>query len=384
MIARQLSLLAARTTAVAAIAMVALLASQGAAGADASAPTAATGSASAAPTTTAPTSSAPASAAPVTTAPTSSAPVTAPSGTVTKRPFAPAGKVLYAFDPHCDHYGFELDNDSIDSNTVTLTLNGVPEPPIELQPGEAFFWYLDQATPAGTEAVLSSTGGQADYDVTLRFCIEHLDHSVTISSNSSYTLQTLGGVTADPKPAHGTVVRSGGYPSVLIYRPDPCFSGTDHFGYQDLVAAEEGTVTVTVRFVDCEVSIKRTNLDCAGRSVSYTATSPYSMPLAVTWTSSRHPGAVSSGTIPAKGKTTLVTFALGAGSSADRITFRVVGTTRTLFTDDASCPAVVAAAQIGPVLASTGSPIRTIAVLSGLLLMLGTGLLVTVRRRNSQ
>ncbi|MDQ2836356.1 MAG: hypothetical protein M3Y42_07570 [Actinomycetota bacterium] len=196
-------------------------------------------------------------------------------------------------------------------------------------------------------------------------------------------MHTLDGVTADPKPAHGTVVGGAGYPITLIYRPDACFSGTDHFGYQDLIAAEEGTVTVTVRFLDCEVSITRSNLDCTSRSVSYTATSPYSAPLAVTWASSRHSGAVSSGTIPAKGKAKLATFALGAGSSPDRITFRIAGTTRTLFTYDASCLAVVAAAQAGPVLASTGSPVRMAAVLSGLLLMLGAGLLVAGRRHNS-
>jgi hypothetical protein len=337
--------------------------------------------------TTAPsTSPASATAAPSATTPPATT-VAAPSPTATSgasstqaKPQAPASGVVTAtFEPYCDGYGFDVSNGTAVAHTVTLTPGGAV---VIIDPGATVHIPLDVNT-AGDEVILTDTTDDIVlWDKVVRFCIAVVDHSVTIKANTSYTLNTMGGLRAAPSPSHGRVEFSANHSGTLTYTPDPCFAGVDRFGYTDFITSEEGTVTVTVQVGTCRLTVMRSALDCTSRTVSYKASNPYALPARMVWNGDRsaHNGAA---VVAAHASVSLVTLNYGSGSRPDRVTFRVGETSQILLADHISfpCPAVLDSAVPG--LGATGVPTRPLISTAGCLLLAGTVLLIASRRRNA-
>lgn len=215
----------------------------------------------------------------------------------------------------------------------------------------------------------------------VRYCHATENYSVTTMANTSFLLQGVDNLPVAPFAAHGVITN---YPDEdkTYYTPDPCFSGRDHFGYDEFLDDVDGTVTVTVVPGACGVVVLH-GVDCATGSVIYAAMNPYTLPAKVSW-SGKATGSVS---VPA-GKT--VTLLKSSTGGAGRLSFRLPEANQTLLVDDVSslCPRSQADAHShadalsqAEALASTGSSTGAIGVTAGLLLFAGLGLVVTGRRR---
>lgn len=265
---------------------------------------------------------------------------------------------------------------------MILTLNNVPSAPVTVAPGTIGYVPINRATPATTEAVLTDmTGGSELARVVLRFCTTRVAISVTIKANTTYRQPTLAGILTAPQPEHGVVRAVGTGPVALTYTPDPCFSGTDRYGFQDPIAAEVGTVTGTVLPGACGITVQRTGFDCTAGTVSYSATNPYALPALINWSGGLGASDTSSATVPANGTFGLLAQHYAANArTGDRVTFRAGDPSRVLLVDNVTFVCPVAAGG-GDALAATGSQARTVGLTAGLMLMLGLGLVAVGRRR---
>jgi hypothetical protein len=246
------------------------------------------------------------------------------------------------FDGDCDNYGFDVTNHDSVARTVTLTVGNTAQPSVVIQPGQTTHLPLDPATEAATQVMLTDSDGTVIADIVVRFCTETVNTSVTINANTSYTLRQIAPVAAPPAPQHGTVVRSGKNFDSLRYTPDPCFSGIDSFGWEDIIVAARGTVTVHVLPGPCNVTVRRSATDCAHREVQYTASNPYTLPARIVVQGSSGPSDTEHFTVPAHTTTVIwrVSFDPHRADS-ERFTFSLGDPAVHLFTDSVAfpCPA---------------------------------------------
>jgi hypothetical protein len=166
------------------------------------------------------------------------------------------------------------------------------------------------------------------------------------------------------------VVRAAGRTGQAVqrYTPNPCFSGTDTFGYSDSVLAQTGVVTVHILPGACNVAVRRSATDCPHRTVTYTATNPYGLPVRLEVAGQNGP------------------------SDTREFTFRIAETGHALRTDTVHfpCPAPPAhgAAGSGSTsstppggLANTGTPTAESAAVGVGAVVLGLGLTLAGTRR---
>lgn len=250
------------------------------------------------------------------------------------------------FDGDCENYGFDVTNHDAVTHTVTLTIGNTAQPSVIIQPGQTTHLPLDPATEAATQVTLTDSDGTLIADVVVRFCTETVNTSVTIKANTSYTLRQIIPVAAPPAPQHGTVVRAGENFDSLRYTPDPCFSGTDSFGWEDVIVAAKGTVAVHVLAGPCNVTVRRSATDCVHREVQYTASNPYVLPARIVAQGSSGPSDTEQFTVPAHTTTVIWRVSFDPHHpDSERFTFSLADPSVHLFTDSVAfpCPASAAA-----------------------------------------
>lgn len=307
----------------------------------------------------------------------------APSGPGSSDAAGDPSKLTVVFDGDCDNWGLDVTNHDSVAHTVTLTVETADTAVIAPGQTHHFGFGATGAQPADPAVVTDSDGTVIDEEV-LPPCTEVTTRSVTIDANTSYVLDTpVAPQAAAPAPQHG-VVTPDAFHSRMIYRPDPCFAGTDSFGYSDGPGHERGTVTVTVRPGSCGVRVVRQASDCASRTVTYQAHNPYAVPARIKVAG---PGDhLTQVVVPATSSKTW-TAHVAAGDPAP-VTFDLPAANRHLLTDDGalSCPRAVAGSGTGGGggLAATGSSAAEPAAFGGAgLVVLGAGLLLAgcYRRR---
>jgi hypothetical protein len=293
------------------------------------------------------------------------------------------GSVTATFDSYCANYGFDVTNHDTVAHTVTLTVGSTQEPPVVIQPGQTQHVPLAENTEPATEVTLTDPAVGTLADVVVRFCIVIANETVTIKANTSYTKVLVGGGPMAPKPRHGTVTATSTHTGeALRYTPDPCFSGVDKFGYNDFIAAAQGVVTVKVLPGACNVKVRRSATDCAGRSVTYSATNPYSVPATIQAVAKNAPGGTEEFVVRAHSTKDIrmVHFDLRHAES-QTFTFSLVDPVRKLFADQVSFPCPVPSTSSGPSIANTGSPVSRQLGLGVAALVLGLGLSIAGTRR---
>jgi len=309
---------------------------------------------------------------------------------------AAAGQVTATFDDNCATYGFDVTNGDSVPHTVTMTVGTTAGDPVVVDPGRTEHLALATSTDPATEVEITDSDGTVIADDIVRFCTSTRNTSVTIKANTSYTLREIDPVLAPPAPMHGTVVRAGEYTDSLRYTPNPCFAGTDSFGWHDSIAAAKGVVTVHVLSGSCKVTVRRSSTDCAARSVAYTATNPYALPVRIEVDGRNGPSATREFTVPAH--TTRVSWHAALDPThpqTETFTFHIAETGRVLRTDTVEFPCAststhgsgsTSAPDQHDGLADTGAPATMSAAVGGAaLVMLGVALtLAGTRRRRAE
>jgi hypothetical protein len=305
---------------------------------------------------------------------------------------AAAGQVTATFDDNCATYGFDVTNGDSLPHTVTMTVGTTAGDPVVVDPGQTEHLALATSTDPATEVEITDSDGTVIADDIVRFCTSTSNTSVTIKANTSYTLREIDPVLAPPAPMHGTVVRAGEYRDSLSYTPNPCFSGTDSFGWHDSIAAAKGVVTVHVLPGSCKVTVRRSSTDCAARSVAYTATNPYALPVRVDVDGRNGPSDTRKFTVPAHTTRVIWHAALDpTRSQTETFTFHIAETGRVLRTDTVEFPCAststhgsgsTSAPDQHAGLADTGAPATMSAAVGGAaLVMLGVALTLAGTRR---
>ncbi len=310
-------------------------------------------------------------------APAAPSPSQQPTSGVGPQPDA-TGLVTATFDPYCANYGFDVTNHDTVPHTVALVVGTTQEPPIVVQPGQTVHLALAENTEPATEvSVVDSVLGSLA-DLVVRFCIDIVNETVTIKANTSYTRLLVGGGPMAPKPRHGTVTTTSVSTGVALrYTPDPCFSGVDKFGFNDVEGAAEGVVTVRVLPGACNVTVRRSATDCDARSVTYSATNPYSLPATIQYVARNGAGGTKEFIVPADSTKDIRTVHFDLRHPDSRnYTFSLVDPALKLFTDQVSFPCPVASTLSGPATANTGSPVSPQLGLGVAALILGLGLTV--------
>jgi len=258
-------------------------------------------------------------------APSGPAPTSSGHPPAAARPAA-AGQVSAVLDGDCDNYGYDVTNHDTAPHTVTMTVGGTAGAPVVLDPGQTKHLALDPNVEPATEVKITDSDGTVIADGVTRFCTTTTNRDVTINANTTYTLTGEAPRVVDPKPQHGTAVVVGKGPQDIRYTPDPCFAGTDRFGYDDFVLADQGTVTVHVKPGACKVTVRRTATDCAKRRVIESATNPYSLPVTVVVQGPSGPSDTETALVPAH-STRVVLFVtyLPTDAVADKYLFIVEG-----------------------------------------------------------
>lgn len=319
----------------------------------------------------------------------SSASSSAPDPTPATAAPAQAGGVTVVWIDACENYGADVTNHDTIAHTETMVVDGRAGTPVEVPPGATRHVDLAETTPpASTVRLVDSVEGVI-VDTIVHFCVTTLNMSVTIKANSSYTLTTeVSPYPTDPKPQHGSL-ESQEREHSLRYTPEPCFSGTDRFGFNDPISETHGVITVHVQPGPCRVTVKRSALDCGQRSATYTAANPYTLPATV---EVRQPGSGGPKTVtvpPHSTKAVLAARLDPPGAGSETFTFRLVESGATLHTDTVHCAASASPGsrptpESSAGLAATGSSTAEPAAFGGAgLVMLGAGLLVAGRRRRT-
>lgn len=166
---------------------------------------------------------------------------------------ATAGTVTATLDPFCSHYGFDVTNGTAVQHTVTMTLDGTAGAPVPIEPGATAFLALPGST-RGDNVKIVDADGTVLVDTVLTDCTLVVNRSVTIQRGTGYTLTGLvEAARMQPDPQHGTVVAVANG-TELRYTPQPCFLGTDRFGYDDSIGDTQGVVTVHVVGTPCSTA----------------------------------------------------------------------------------------------------------------------------------
>jgi len=305
---------------------------------------------------------------------------------------AAAGQVTVTFDYNCATYGFDVTNGDSVPHTVTMTVGTTAGDPVVVDPGKTEHLALATSTEPTTEVTVTDDGDTIA-DVVVRFCTATVNTTVTIKANTSYTLRDeIAPGVAPPAPQHGTVVRAGEYMDSLRYTPNPCFSGTDSFGWHDAIAADKGVVTVHVLPGSCNVTVRRSSTNCGARSVAYTATNPYALPVRIEVDGRNGPSDTRRFTVPAHTTRVIWHVALDpTRPQTETFTFHIAETGRVLRTDTVEFPcASISTHRSGSTsapdqhagLADTGAPATMSAAIGGGgLVLLGVGLTLAGTRR---
>ncbi len=268
-------------------------------------------------------------------APAAPSPSQQPTSGVGPQPDA-TGLVTATFDPYCANYGFDVTNHDTVPHTVALVVGTTQEPPIVVQPGQTVHLALAENTEPATE------------------------------------------VSVVDSVRHGTVTTTSVSTGVALrYTPDPCFAGVDKFGFNDVEGAAEGVVTVRVLPGACNVTVRRSATDCDARSVTYSATNPYSLPATIQSVARNGAGGTKEFIVPADSTKDIRTVHFDLRHPDSRnYTFSLVDPALKLFTDQVSFPCPVASTLSGPATANTGSPVSPQLGLGVAALILGLGLTV--------
>jgi hypothetical protein len=320
------------------------------------------------------------------TAPAPAAPSPSPQPTSGEPPQSnTAGSVTVTFDSRCANYGFDVTNHDTVAHTVILTVGSTQEPPVVIQPGQTQHVALAEDTEPATEVTLTDPAVGTLADVVVRFCIVIANETVTIKANTSYTKVIIGGGPMAPKPRHGTVTRTSTHTGdALRYTPDPCFSGVDKFGYNDVIGATQGVVTVKVLPGACNVTVRRSATDCGARSVTYSATNPYSLPATIQVVAKNAPGGTEEFVVPAHSTKDIRTVHFDVHHADSQIfTFSLVDPVRKLFADQVVFPCPVSSTSSGglPAIANTGSPVSEQLSVGVAALVVGLSLSIAGTRR---
>ncbi|MEP7177827.1 MAG: hypothetical protein ABI775_01945 [Pseudonocardiales bacterium] len=262
------------------------------------------------------------------------------------------GAVTAKLSTECATYGFDVTNTTAVAHTVTLSLDGTAQAPVSVPAGATVHVPLATNTFPAVHVVLTDADGTVLGDFITRFCHQVVNLSVTIKGGTSYLLDGVGAFPVPPLPTHGHAVAIRGTGDVQ-YTPDPCFAGTDRFGFSDFIESRDGVVTVTVLPAPCRIPVRRTSTDCA--TVIYTASNPYALPVNLLASSSNGPSDLRHFTVPAH--TTKEILRLTADpihASTEHLSFTIVDPLITLLTDTVTFPCSTAAGS-GPQLAATGS-----------------------------
>ncbi|MEP7177828.1 MAG: hypothetical protein ABI775_01950 [Pseudonocardiales bacterium] len=270
---------------------------------------------------------------------------------------APPNTITATFDVFCANYGFDVVNTTAVAHSVTLSVNGTAQQPVVVAAGATGHVPLATNTQPASNVVLADADGTVLGQLVVRFCTQVINRSVTIKAGTSYTLADQAPdptVLMAPTPIHGTAVRINGG-TAIRYTPDPCFAGTDRFGYDNSVEQVQGVITVTVLPGPCPVSVQRTATNCAARTVGYTVANSSAQPVELVETGGSGSSAVRHFVVPAHATQAIVQVSGDPGRpSTERFTFSIVDPLITLLTDTVTFPCPAAAGS-GPQLAATGS-----------------------------
>ena len=145
-------------------------------------------------------------------------------------------------------------------------------------------------------------------------------------------------------------------------------------------------VTVKVLPGACNVKVRRSSTDCAARSVTYSATNPYSLRATIQAVAKNASGGTEEFVVPAHSTKDIRTVHFDVHhADSQTFTFSLVDPVRKLFTDQVSFPCPVPSTSPSGVaaIANTGSPVSKRLGVGVAVLVLGLGLSIagTCRRR---
>ncbi len=166
---------------------------------------------------------------------------------------------------------------------------------------------------------------------------------------------------------------------LLRYSPDPCFAGTDSFGYNDFIQAVQGVITVTVLPGACRIAVHRSATNCTTNTVSYTASNPYSLPAHLIESHSATPGASRDLVLPAHRTMVISTVTLAQPTTHAQVSFAVRDTTHTVLTDEITFPCPPPASPSQSPLAATGAAPTQLAAFGAAAIAIGAILTWIVR-----
>lgn len=287
---------------------------------------------------------------------------------------ATSNGVTAVFNPLCSGFGWDVTNTTTTTHTVTVSVDGAPVgAPVDIAPGATVHVALTPPDPTA-QVQLRDTDGTVLNEFSMRFCINVQDRSVTIASDSTWTSSDHMSIQLlPPSPRHGvvTVIQ----PNTLRYTPDPCFTGTDAFGYLDSIEALQGTITVTVLPGTCSVTVRRSAIDCANQTATYTAVNPLTVSARIVETLN---GTTRDILVAPKGTT--VADAAHATNGAIQVSFRVADATQPALVDTVTFPCPRQRTPT-PQLPFTGGAAGPAALIGTILTALGAILLMLNRHR---
>ena len=288
------------------------------------------------------------------------------------------------FNGFCSDYGWDVTNTTAEAVTVHVEVNGAQAgDSVVVPPGTTVHVPLDTNTEPATTVQLVNAQDDVISSLVVRFCIVVENLSVTIAAGATYTKADLiSAGLMPPRPRHG-VVTTGTTPSgeFLRYTPDPCFAGTDSFGYNDFIGAAQGVITVTVLPGACGITVHRSATDCATNTVSYTASNPYSLPAHLIESNSATPGASKDLVLPAHHTKVISTVTLAQPTTHAQVSFTVRDTTHTVLTDEITFPCPPPAGPSQSPLAATGAAPTQLAAFGAAAIAIGAILTWIVRPR---
>lgn len=349
------------------------------------------GLASADPSSSPSTSAIPASSSP-TSSPSSPAAPSSPTTPTTSPASDPPGGLTATFNNLCTDFGFDVTNGTAVAHTVHIEVNGTQVgAAVTVAPGATAHVPLAADTEPASQVQLVDETGAVISSLLIRFCTAVENISATIAAGAIYTKTGfISPALVAPDAQHGVVTSirvssdvSGG---ALRYTPNPCFAGTDRFGYSDFILSVQGVITVTVLPGTCRVSVHRSTTDCATKTVKYTATNPYSLPAHLIQSNSAGPGTSKDLVVPAHHTMVISTVTLTGATTHTQVSFKVRDSTHTVLTDQVSFSCAAPAGHsndANSTLPATGAAPTRLAVLGGASIALGALLMWLVRPRRA-
>jgi hypothetical protein len=307
----------------------------------------------------------------------------APAATTSPK-VAPPNTVTATFSDFCSDYGWDVTNTTAEAVTVHVEVHGVQVGDAVVVPtGATVHVPLDPQTPPATTVALVDAIGTVISSREVRFCIVVDNISVTIAAGTTYTKDDLVvAAVMPPRPRHGVVTTGQtSHAGFLRYTPDPCFAGTDSFGYRDFIDAVQGVITVTVLPGACRITVHRSATDCATNTVGYTASNPYSLPAHLIESNSATPGTSKDLVLPAHHIMVISTVTLTQATTHAQVSFSVRDTTHTVLTDEITFPCPPPTSPSESPLAATGAAPTQIAAFGAGAVAIGVILTWMVRPR---